>query len=220
MASPVIPKDQLSAYQRWELGTFDIPARSNTGRRVEDNVDHRAQARAEGYRDGHLEGLEAARREALAQLAPRLAAMDQLVAALRTDLARIDRELATDVVQLGLAVARNLIGSALAARPQIVQDCIEQALKQIGQNYGPVHVAVNPEDGAIVRSVLDSAQLQGGWTLKEDERIARGGCRVETAAGDVDATLQTRWHRATAALGQALDWTDEKRSDDPPRRAS
>jgi flagellar assembly protein FliH len=208
MASPVIPRDQLSAYQRWELGSFDHPARTNTGRREEDQVDHREEARKEGYSIGHREGFQEGQREALAQMAPRIAAMEQLIAGLKSDLGRLDQELATDVLQLALAVGRNLVGNALHARPEIVQDCVEQALKQLAQNYGPVRLVVNPLDSELVRGVLETAQLAGGWSLKADERIARGGCRVETAAGDIDATLQTRWHRATAALGQPLDWTE------------
>jgi flagellar assembly protein FliH len=208
MASPVIPRDQLSAYQRWELGSFDHPARTNTGRREEDQVDHREEARKEGYSIGHREGFQEGQREALAQMAPRIAAMEQLIAGLKSDLGRLDQELATDVLQLALAVGRNLVGNALHARPEIVQECVEQALKQLAQNYGPVRLVVNPLDSELVRGVLETAQLAGGWSLKADERIARGGCRVETAAGDIDATLQTRWHRATAALGQPLDWTE------------
>jgi flagellar assembly protein FliH len=208
MASPVIPRDQLSAYQRWELGSFDHPPRTNTGRREEDSVDHREEARKEGYSEGHREGLQTGHREALAQMAPRIALMEQLIASLKTDLSRLDQELATDVLQLALAVARNLVGSALQARPEIVQDCVEQALKQLAQNYGPVRLVVNPLDSELVRGVLETAQLAGGWSLKEDERVSRGGCKVETAAGEIDATLETRWHRAIAVLGQPLDWAE------------
>jgi flagellar assembly protein FliH len=208
MASPVIPRDQLSAYQRWELGSFDHPPRTNTGRREEDQVDHREVARKEGHAQGHREGFQAGQREALAQMAPRIAVMEQLIAGLKTDLARLDQELATDVLQLALAVARNLVGSGLQARPEIVQECVEQALKQLAQNYGPVRLVVNPGDAELVRGVLETAQLAGGWSLKEDERILRGGCKVETAAGEIDATLETRWHRAMAALGQSLDWAE------------
>jgi flagellar assembly protein FliH len=208
MASPVIPRDQLSAYQRWELGSFDHPPRTNTGRREEDSVDHREEARKEGYTEGHREGLQAGHREALAQMAPRIAVMEQLIASLKTDLSRLDQELATDVLQLALAVARNLVGSALQARPEIVQDCVEHALKQLAQNYGPVRLVVNPLDSELVRGVLETAQLAGGWSLKEDERVSRGGCKFETAAGEIDATLETRWHRAIAVLGQPLDWAE------------
>jgi len=39
-----------------------------------------------------------------------------------------------------------------------------------------------------------------------DATITRGGCRLQTAAGDIDATLETRWHKLCASLAQEQDW--------------
>ncbi|HZN25015.1 MAG TPA: flagellar assembly protein FliH [Burkholderiales bacterium] len=205
-ASPVIPKEKLSAYQRWELGSFDAPP-ARAGASAPDNTEQIAtQAREEGYRVGHLEGLEAGRREALAQMAPRIARIDEMLALLNADLLRIDRELAADVFQLALVVARNLVGAVLEVRPEVVQTCVEEALRQMAHNYGPVHLTVNPQDAALVREVLKTSSRTPGWSLKEDAGISRGGCRVETAAGEIDATIEGRWQRTTAALGSPLDW--------------
>jgi flagellar assembly protein FliH len=214
-ASVVIPKERLSAYERWELGSFDTPRPKPVDPHAELAKQVSLQAHAEGYRAGHqeglqagrLEGYEAGRQEALAELAPRAARMDEILGALTADLGRVDRELAQDVVQLGLAVARNLVTAALKARPEIVQSCVEDALRQLGQHQSTVYVAVNPEDAALVREVME-ASSRSEWSLKEDARIARGGCRVENAAGEIDATLEQRWHRTTAALGQPLDWVE------------
>jgi flagellar assembly protein FliH len=204
--SPVIPKEQLSAYQRWELGSFDAPP-PPTGPTTTENIEEiSAKARAEGYRNGHHEGLEAGRREALAQMAPRIARIDEMIGVLNADLLRIDRELAADVVQLALIVARNLVGAALEVHPEIVQTCVEEALRQMANNYGPVHLTVNPQDAALVREVLKASSRTPGWSLKEDQTISRGGCRVETAGGEVDATIESRWQRTTAALGSPQEW--------------
>ena len=79
--SPIVPKERLSAYQRWELGSFDTPA-SPPNRAASPGAKNTAEqqaqqlnlhARGEGYREGHREGLEAGRREALAEVAPRIA---------------------------------------------------------------------------------------------------------------------------------------------------
>lgn len=206
-SSPVIPKEQLSAYQRWELGSFDAPAKSRDSASAAEAVAQiNAQARTEGYRAGHHEGLEAGRREALAQMAPRIVRLDELVAALTTDLGRIDRELGADVVQLALTVARNLVGAALEVRPEIIQSSVEAALRQMAHNYGPVHLRVNPEDAELVREALEASAHTPGWSLKQDVNVSRGGCRLETAAGELDATLETRWQRTTAALGVPSEW--------------
>ena len=39
-------------------------------------------------------------------------------------------------------------------------------------------------------------------------QIARGGCRIETANGQIDATIATRWQQVLAALGQTSEWME------------
>src|ERR1043166_8333929 len=98
-ASPVIPKEKLSAYERWELNSFDTPRQAKedpkaaaeaAAARAEQIRQIDAQARAEGYAAGHEQGFEAGRLESLAQTQPRAARLDQMLASLGTDLARLD----------------------------------------------------------------------------------------------------------------------------------
>jgi flagellar assembly protein FliH len=39
--------------------------------------------------------------------------------------------------------------------------------------------------------------------------VARGGCRVDSDIGRIDATIQTRWSQAAATLGQPLPLHDD-----------
>jgi flagellar assembly protein FliH len=142
------------------------------------------------------------------ETAPRAARLDEMLAALTTDLASLDRELAAEVVQLGLAVARKVVGEAIRLHPEFVRQSVEEALRHVAHIRGPVTLAVNPEDAAIVRAHMELSPPNEGWSLREDPAIACGGCRVETPAGEADATLQARWHRITAALGQPHDWVE------------
>jgi flagellar assembly protein FliH len=209
--SPVIPKEQLSAYQRWELGSFDaapVPKPADVAASVERVRQIDARARAEGFAAGHREGLEAGRLDALVETNAQVARIDAILTALTEDLGRFDRHIAQDVVQLGLAVARKLVGETLRIRPEIVRESVEEALRQVAHLRAAVVLIVNPADAPLVRSYLDAAPPTGGWSLREDPLIGTGGCRVETAAGEVDATLQQRWHRITASLGQPLEWVD------------
>jgi flagellar assembly protein FliH len=210
-SSPLIPKEKQSAYQRWELGSFDAPVQQppvNVAANAERVRQISERAHADGYAAGYREGLNAGNQAALVESNTRAAQLDSMVTALTADLARLDRELAHEVVQLGLAIARKLVGVALQIRPDIVRQAVEDALRQVSHIRGPVSVIVNPEDAPLVRSYLDTAPPSGGWTLREDPAVACGGCRVETTAGEVDATLNQRWHRITSALGQPVDWVE------------
>ena len=214
--SPLIPKEQLAGLQRWEFGSFDAPraapkvdnaaAAAAAAERVREITE---RARAEGFAAGHREGVEAARQQTLAETNARIARADQLLQDLAEDLNRFDREFAQEVVQFGLAVARKMVGAALKANPEAVRASVEEALRQVAHFRGPVTLAVNPEDAPAVRAYLESSPPSNGWAVREDPLVAAGGCRVETAAGEVDATLEQRWHRITAALGQPLNWVEE-----------
>jgi flagellar assembly protein FliH len=211
MASPLIPKEQLSAYQRWELGSFDQPrvagpidpvSAAEHQRQLEE------QRRAQGYAAGYREGLEAARREGAVQTNLHLERLDQMLAAFGADLLRIEHELAQDVLQLGLAVAHKLVGELLRVRPEAVRDTVEDALRHIAHIRSPVSVIVHPHDAPLIRAYLETATPRDAWSLREDAGIAHGGCRVETSVGDIDATVEQRWHRITTALGQPVGWVE------------
>ena len=210
--SPLVPKEKLSAYQRWELGSFDAPpppppAAAAPDPAVSERVKEiHAAARNEGFLAGHAEGFEAGRREALAEGAARVARMDELLIALSGDLERLDREIAVEVVQLGLAVARKLVGAGLRVQPEIVQASVEEALRHVSQAQTPVQVVVHPEDSAVVRAYLESAPRAVSWSIQDNPEIARGGCRIVTPTGEIDATLAQRWDRITAALGEPVGW--------------
>jgi flagellar assembly protein FliH len=111
-------------------------------------------------------------------------------------------------VQLGLAIAKKMVGAALHVNPETVLTAVEEALRHVAHVKGPVTLVVNPDDAATVRSYLETCPPQSGWAVREDPLIAGGGCRIETAAGEVDATLESRWHRVTAALGTPLSWVE------------
>ena len=49
---------------------------------------------------------------------------------------------------------------------------------------------------------------KGGWRVVEDPQVGRGGCKVDTASNQIDATAASRWQRLSHALGKEVDWLD------------
>ncbi|NLC37416.1 MAG: flagellar assembly protein FliH, partial [Alcaligenaceae bacterium] len=60
---------------------------------------------------------------------------------------------------------------------------------------------VNPADLDLVDEYLQQSGSVTHWRLQADMSIDRGGCVAETALGNIDATLQTRWQRVVSTLG-------------------
>jgi flagellar assembly protein FliH len=67
---------------------------------------------------------------------------------------------------------------------------------------------LHPDDAAIVREGMAHELDTGGWRIIEDEHMARGGCRVDTASNQIDAQIASRWQRLSHALGKNIEWLE------------
>ncbi|WP_333844920.1 flagellar assembly protein FliH [Pelomicrobium sp.] len=200
--SSVIPKERLSAYQRWELGSFDpAPPEAPVARlpTAEELERLHQSARDEGYAAGYAEGLAQAREDA-----ERLRAIG---GAWSEALARLEEEVSQALVRLALAIAAHVLRAALAVRPELVTAVVKEAMATVPHPGVHPRLVLHPEDALLVRRLLAHELEQGGWKLVEDPALERGGCRVESSATTVDATLAGRWERIAAALQDEQAWT-------------
>ncbi len=164
----------------------------------------RSEGRATGMAEGYAEGLASGHAEELAkgkaearEEAIRLAG---LVKAMDAALDRIDGEIAEEIVALAIAVARQMVGQTLAAHPIAVSDTVREALQQLPQGKARIHV--HPDDVALLREYLDDQLEHGHHHILEDAGMTRGGCILEAAGCQIDATMETRWQRVLNAMGR------------------
>ncbi len=204
MSNAIIPKEQLSAYQRWELNSFDGVAAGKNGAVVLPTAAQieriHQQARDEGHAAGYQEGKGQAQAEA-----HRLQA---LLEPLERELHQFDQSLAQDLLTLSLDVAKQMLCQALKARPELVLSVVQEAIACLPRFNQHAHLLLHPEDAALVRSSLGDQLSHSGWKILEEARIERGGCRVETASSQIDATLPSRWQKVLAAIGREGNWLE------------
>lgn len=198
MSSRLIPRENLTDWARFEMGTLARPAAAAGGpEAARDRAAAEAQGREAGYQAGLAEGrADAARLAALAaSLDARLAALDDSHAAHLADLA-------LEIARQVLRGEPRLVRASIAAVAREALACLPEGLRR-------PHLVLHPADAALVRARLGDALDRGAWTVIEDHRIAPGGCRLETEHGQIDATVATRWRQAAAALGRDCGWDDE-----------
>ncbi|AYH43098.1 flagellar assembly protein FliH [Azoarcus sp. DN11] len=150
-------------------------------------------ARREGHEAGFAEGAELAR-----QQVARLAGLaDGLDDAFR----RLDQDVAEEVVALAIEVARQMVRRTLAENPEeAVTETVRAALNQLPQAQVRIHV--HPDDVALVRSYLADQPTHLHHQILEDDTVTRGGCRLQSPASEIDATVETRWRRILEGLGR------------------
>jgi flagellar assembly protein FliH len=153
-------------------------------------------ARAAGYD----EGLAAGRAEVSAAgraLASAAARLDEASAAAAADAEPV-------AVELALRLAAKVLAGELEARPERVLDVVRGALRRLTDPL-PATLLVNPEDAELVRaSIADFSVEHGGeLSVREERRVERGGCVVQTQAGELDAQISAQLERATKVVAQA-----------------
>jgi flagellar assembly protein FliH len=160
-----------------------------------------AEARAEGYRAGHAEGLAAAE----AERAATSAALGGVLAALQEARESYVAAAEQDVVDLAIAIAEKIVGTAFAADPELVCSLVAGALRAVEGGNGAV-LEVNPDDVSLVQRWLDGSTLPlaAKIELRAERRIARGGCVVRTAEGEIDARVREQLDRAEEVLRETF----------------
>ncbi|OJA06285.1 flagellar assembly protein FliH [Halomonas sp. QHL1] len=170
----------------------------------------RQQAEKEGYEagfeQGRQEGLEKGLEEAAVQAKTELEAqIRKTVAPLETlgkqfsdALERLDDTIAYDLVELALATGKQLASDALQEAPEEILAIVRELLHTEPPLVGQQRLWLNPDDHALVEEHLGNELRAANWKLQPDDQLARGGCRVTSAQGEIDATFESRWHAIQA----------------------
>lgn len=184
----------------------------------------RQQAEEDGYQAGlargHQEGLEkglqeghAQAEEALKQQVHKTVTPLQALAKQFSDaLERIDETIAHDLTELALATGKQLAGNALQEKPEQILAIVRELLHTEPPLVGQQRLWLNPDDHALVKEHLGSELSAANWQLQPDDQLARGGCRVTSAQGELDATFESRWLAAHAQLRKRHHGSDTSTS--------
>ncbi len=167
-----------------------------------------AAARQQGYQDGYRDGLVAldSFKESFAsQTSSQIA---RVVQALDDDLSRLEQQMATCVAQVATELARQVVRSELTLRPGLVAQVAREAINAVLTSARHITVLVHPDDHALVAQGCEEALAARGARLLAQPGMARGGCRVESDAGLIDAQVATRWAQAVQSLGSGIPWDD------------
>lgn len=214
MVASATPKEQMSAYQRWEMASFDDSVSSERVRREREQAEENArtvsqilkQVRQEAYEEGFKTGYADGMGHAESQLETERNQLATMAASFQQALAMQDVNVAESVLSLALDLAKAMIKTKLQADPQAVIPVVLDAMHYLPQVKQPARLIVHHEDAKVLRSHIGEQLKEQGWQLVEDSQIERGGCLVETAENQIDASNEMRWKRLVQGLSRFDDW--------------
>jgi len=163
----------------------------------------REQARAEG----HAEGMAAGLKEGGALLAAAVELLGQAAAGVESQRREVAEAVERDAIELALALAGKILAGSLQARPGLVAEVVQGALRRASDRRR-ITVLLHPSDLETVAAAIGDLQTQVSGIelcdLQSDPRIAPGGVIVRTTEGEVDASVATQLERAREVIAAEL----------------
>ncbi len=213
--SKVIRGDKAASGQRWNPPPFDGAAQPDDGfvaatrHAASADVDAlaiREAAQQEGFREGYEEGQQAARGE-IAQLREKLEASLAFIA---NPVAQIDRQVESELLELALAVAKQILRREITLDPKHLMGLIREAIKQLPSNTQKIMIHLCPDDARVLREMLSDSDHEQHWQIIDDPALKQGDCKIHTDTSFVDASVDALISRL------AVEMLGGHRNDDPP----
>jgi flagellar assembly protein FliH len=176
-------------------------------------------ARQSGYSDGYRDGLAALESYKQTQSAQMAAFMSDQVGALVSDLHQrlesLEAQLSGRIAGVSLELARQVVRSEIATRPELVVAVAEEALNTIMASARDVVLRLNPDDLALAHGSLQEQLKARGARVMADPHVGQGGCVLESDIAVVDASVESRWARVAAGMGINMDWHQAHKATGP-----
>lgn len=214
-SSKVISKENLSAYERWELPHVKGRARTTVEQdpslrppTAEEIEAIRKAAHKDGFEQGKAEGLKAGEK-AIEAAVQRLT---QLARSLAQPLESVDQQVEEELAALAIAIAQQIIRRELKTDPGEVVAVVREAMAELPASARHISIALHPDDAQLIREAI--AIPEDGdtrWQITEDPAMTRGGCKLTTEHSQIDATVE---HRINTIVAHLLG--GERRDDDRP----
>ncbi|MBI3771269.1 MAG: flagellar assembly protein FliH [Gammaproteobacteria bacterium] len=206
--SNIIKSNDVNEPKKWERPEFFSDVEHSSGILSEHVVRNKnivsddelkriyEQARQEGYAHGTADGLEQGRKQADKERRTILNIIDHFINPLK----EVDDKLEEEIVNLSIAIARQIIRREFKTDPKHIVGVVREAIASLPPMYSKVSIYLNPADAEIVREIYAIGKQDARIELHDDLSVERGGCRVETEESLIDASIENRIATIAAEL--------------------
>ena len=153
---------------------------------------------------GVAEGRRNATAEAAAELDRLKSALSSALTAAGEARTHVLAQAHHQLVEVAVAMARHIVRRHTEYETTIVAAMAEAAIKGL-QGAGGLRVCLNPHDHAQLVAAGDPKHASAAWT--PDPSVERGGCRVISTFGEIDAGVEAQLAELSRALFDDTDLT-------------
>lgn len=191
----------LSHVERCEREAEQL--REEARRQVEEAQRQAEAIQADAYRQGFEQGERAGEKLALQKAEPVVNEFEELIRAIQADRDALIAQHEQELIRVAFAIATQVLKTTIELEPEVVGSVVEAALAKIGQAQ-EIKLKLSPYDAQMLEQTM-RRHGHATWPpahvqVEADETVGRGGCRVESESGDIDATIETQLRQLKNAL--------------------
>ena len=219
-----IPGEEIDAVAQWNFDAVDTEAleaaaKARAAQQERDQLQD-TRMRQDGYAEGFAQGFAQGQAHAIVEeqhkfekyvqeeAGAKAERFAQLFTLAEQQLKEAEQIMSQGVMDLALALARQVVRQELSINPNVLQPVVREALGLLMADSKAAVVRLHPLDIEVFQDALTTEFASVSLTLVADSSIAPGGCVVSSAGTVVDGRLATRWRRAVATLGVDEPWEE------------
>ena len=160
-----------------------------------------AQGLAEGHKQGqetgHILGLKEGTEQGLASgellAKEQMDIWSELAEKLHKPLSTVELALEQELVLLAVSLAKAVIRSEVKNNSDIIFKALSEGLKVLPIHEKQYEIHLNPEDIALINEHFSPEDIEKhNWVFVKSLALSRGGCDIVTQANAVDVTVERR----------------------------
>jgi flagellar assembly protein FliH len=215
-----IPREELGDFASWNPDSFSAPRpKAATASApppppppaapTEDEwLAQIEAARQSAYQDGYRDGMAALEGFKKSHADQVNAQVTRFVQNLDAEFDNLHEQVAQAVTRVAVQLARQVLRSEMHTAPEVIAVVAGDAVEAVMLSARHITVQVHPQDLPLVAAGAQDVLQARGARVVAHAAVARGGCRVESDAGAIDASIAMRWTQAVNALGSEEPWDE------------
>ncbi len=147
----------------------------------------------DAYQAGFAKGEQAGIRLGKESMAPVLDQLRQTLAELAGAREKMLRAMEPKIAALAVDIAEKIVHIEIDRNDEVIRATVREAIDQ-STGRGEIDIFLAPSDLQVMEELRpELMEIKGVEKVRllADERVSPGGCRIETSAGAVDATVET-----------------------------
>lgn len=147
------------------------------------------------YKQGFSNGNEIGKKAGKDEIKPILDDFTQIIKKISSEREKVLTDIENEILALCNLIVKKIIKKEIEVDNVVILNIIKESLSFIS-NETDVILRLNPEDYNIMKVYENELKIilkdTKNFKMEPDDKITRGGCLLETNAGEIDARLETK----------------------------